>query len=245
MKDKNIYSYLNFPIIRGFILGYYEKEEAEKIYNIFHSDFSNNFNQTLIRANYIYTKIDPINFVNSCLLKDLKKKTETKIVNVTEKLNNRMFNAYSFMYFANHSYKSSIAAELLIKFFLRRREYRIDSVLHQKIYLSFSFNRNYFKDTSELIQKIINDTEYNTSNTEHIDVVGDRYYYIMKNVESEYSNKTYAMKEMSIEYSFSKLYDLKENFTYKIDKYDYNTFKNAILDIFKNNQNYYEINITN
>ena len=239
-KFKTSFQFLNFPILRGFILGYYEKEEAQKIYNIFHSNFSSNFKSTLEIAGYDYTKIDPKYFVKASLIRKLKDKTD--FVNVTETLNNR-FDTYSFMYFADYSYKSSIAVELLIKLFLRRR-YRIDSVLQQKIYLSFSFNKRDFKDTSELKERIIDDIKNITNKTQHVDVVGDKYYYIMKNVESEYSNKTYTMKEMAMEYSYYKLYNLKENFPYDISKYDYNSFKDAIVHIFDNNKNFYELSIT-
>ena len=66
-KNTDAFNYLNFPILRGFILGYYEKEEAQKIYNIFHSNFSDNFLSTIDRANYTETKVNPISFMTSCL----------------------------------------------------------------------------------------------------------------------------------------------------------------------------------
>ena len=238
---KNIeeFNYLNFPILRGFILGYYEKEEALKIYNIFHSNFSDNFISTIDRANYNATNINPIAFMTSCLRRNMS--TNTSIIK-DPLINDQFYSAYSYMYFAEYSHKSRIAVETLIKLFQRIRGFRISRVNQKHIYLIFSFNKTIFSNTSVLKKRILKEMNDNQEFIKTVDIVGDKYYYIMKNVESELSQKTFTMREMAIDYSYSKLYNISGSFPYEITKYDYTTFKNAIADIFGKNKYFYELN---
>ena len=164
-------------------------------------------------------------------------------------INNQFYSAYSYMYFAEYSHKSRIAVETLIKLFQGFQGvrglglgFRIDRLNQKQIYLSFSFRKENFTNTSVLKERIIKEINDNQDFIKTVDIVGDKYYYIMKNVESELSQKTFTMREMAMDYSYSKLYNISGSFPYEISKYDYTTFKNAIADIFGKNKYFYELN---
>ena len=230
--------FLNSPIIRGMILGYIEEFQVQKIYDLFRQDFPDNFNPTLMEANYDINRINEMNFVKYCL--NMPNREETKIENnVKEILNN---NTYSFMYFGEYTFENRVLIEMLSKIALDLNIH-LQSSSQQRIYLMFSFSKNDYKNTSELIkilkEKVIKDK---ANYKQLLDVIGDKYYYLMKNMERKYSKTPETLKKTAIEYSYSLLYEINEEYSFIIDEDNYDDFSAFINDkILKENKNYYEL----
>ena len=238
-QTNNYLEFLNAPIIRGFILGYYEKEDAQKIFDSFSKNFPDNIRPTLEQANFIdFSKVNTTNYVQLSLRKPIR--DETKIENnITEIINNR---TYSFIRFANYTYDSRIAVEILKKIF-QQRGIIIDSINQKTIYLRLSFRKNdRLNDTSQVKKEIINQIDITERDyTKQVDVIGDRYYYLVKNEENENSKNPYSMKDNAIGKSYAQLYEFFTEFEYKIDRNNYKSFKKIIEIIFNKNKDYYEL----
>ena len=235
-------NHINAQIVHGYILGYCEKEEAEKIYNIFKDGFDiKSFGFSLGEANYIDDTITPEEFVKSCL--DRKQLGNNVTNGNITKLNN---NSYLFMSFASYTYENRILVELLKKIgpFDNNELYRIESFHQKDISLRFYTTKEYYNKTEEFKALIIRNIEKNKANftDEKFDVVGDNFYYMVTNMEIEYSKTPNSMKKCSFYYSYNELYELNENankISYKIDRYNYDNFTETIKYIFKNHINSY------
>ena len=220
------------------ILGYIEEFQVQKIYDLFRQDFPDNFNPTLMEANYDINRINEMNFVKYCL--NMPNREETKIENnIKEILNN---NTYSFMYFGEYTFENRVLIEMLSKIALDLNIH-LQSSSQQRIYLMFSFSKNDYKNTSELIkilkEKVIKDK---ANYKQLLDVIGDKYYYLMKNMERKYSKTPETLKKTAIEYSYSLLYEINEEYSFIIDEDNYDDFSAFINDkILKENKNYYEL----
>jgi len=242
INETKFLSYLNTPIVRGFILGYCEESQAQEISDLFHQNIPDNFNPTLLEANYVESKINPSIFVKSCL--DRPDRDELKKENNTQEITNGR--TYSFIHFAYYTHKSRIAVELLKKIFAQGRGYKVECVNQRKIYLRISFAAKDYDDTSQVIDILINELNKREVNyTKDVDVVGDRYYYVKKNVDSEYSKNPYTIRDTAINFSFNfmfRIFQEIQDFNYEIDKYDYRGFKNAMIEILEKKKNlYYEL----
>ena len=243
IKEIKSLSLLKAPIIRGFILGYYEESEAQKIFDLFSHNYPyNNLEPALMEAKYCISEINPNNFIKSCLYRPDGRDKKVVEDNTPEILNGR---TYSFIHFSYYTYESRIAVELLRKIFQQERGYRVETINQRKIYLRISFQKGEYSNTTNIIDTIIDElTKRENIYTEEVDVVGDRYYYIKNNVECEYSKNPYTMRDTAISFSSNFLYrifDEINDFDYYIGK-DYNKFKEAIIDILKKKKNiYYEL----
>ena len=242
INETKYLSYLNAPIVRGFILGYCEESQAQEISDLFHQNIPDNFNPTLIEDNYVASKINPSIFVKSCL--DRPDRDELKKENNTQEITNGR--TYSFIHFAYYTHKSRIAIELLKKIFAQGRGYRVECVNQRKLYLRISFATRDYSDTSQVIDILISELNKREVNyTKDVDVVGDRYYYVKKNVDSEYSKTPFTIRDTAINLSFNfmfRIFQEIQDFNYEIDKYDYKGFKNAMIEILEKKKNlYYEL----
>ena len=242
INETKYLSYLNTPIVRGFILGYCEESQAQEISDLFHQNIPDNFNPTLLEANYVESKINPSIFVKSCL--DRPDRDELKKENNTQEITNGR--TYSFIHFAYYTHKSRIAIELLKKIFAQGRGYKVECVNQRKIYLRISFATRDYDDTSQVIDILISELKKREVNyTKDVDVVGDRYYYVKKNVDSEYSKNPYTIRDTAINFSSNfmfRIFQEIQDFNYEIDKYDYRGFKNAMIEILEKKKNlYYEL----
>ena len=238
LNEMKSLEFLNSPLIRGMLLGYIEESQPQKIYDLLCQNFPDNFNPTLMEANYDINKINDMNFVKYCL--NMPNREETKTVNnVKEILDN---NTYSFMYFGEYTFENRVLIEMLSKIALDLNIY-LQSSSQQRIYLRFSFSKNDYKNTSELIktlkEKIIKDK---ANYKKDLDVIGDKYYYLMKNMERKYSKTPDTLKKTAIEYSYSLLYEINEEYSFIIDEKNYDDFGAFIKDkILVENKNYYEL----
>ena len=242
IKEAKSLSFLNNPIARGFILGYIEESQAQEISDLFHQNIPDNFNPTLIEAKFNVSKINPSIFVKSCL--DRPDRDEQKRENNTQEITNGR--TYSFIHFAYYTHKSRIAIELLKKLFAQGRGFRVEAVNQRKIYLRISFATKDYDNTSKVIDVLISELIKRESNyTKDVDVVGDRYYYIKKNVDNEYSKNPYTIRDTAINFSSNFMYRIFkeiEDFNYEIDKYNYKGFKDAMIEILnKKKYNFYEL----
>ena len=238
LNEMKSLEFLNSPLIRGMIIGYIEESQPQKIYDLLRQNFPDNFNPTLMEANYDINKINDMNFVKYCL--NMPNREETKTVNnVKEILDN---NTYSFMYFGEYTFENRVLIEMFSKIVLDLNIY-LQSSSQQRIYLRFSFSKNDYKNTSELIktlkEKIIKDK---ANYKKDLDVIGDKYYYLMKNMERKYSKTPDTLKKTAIEYSYSLLYEINEEYSFIIDEKNYDDFAAFIKDkILVENKNYYEL----
>ena len=238
LNQKNNYlEYLNAPIIKGFILGYYEKDAAQKLYDSFVYNYTSNFRPIFERANYArYNEINPMGFFQDCLNRPEKK--EKRIIdNANQILNNR---AYSFMLFSDYTFDNRIAVEVLVKI-MQERDIRITSANQKSIYVRFSFPNNGNFDTQKVKEHILqNITDKEKVYNQHVDVVGDRFYYLVKNVKDEFSKHPYSMRENALDYTYSYLYKPDSNNNYVINNNDYKSFVDIIKNIFEKNQGFCE-----
>ena len=240
--SKEYLNYINAPIVRGFIFGYCEKSEAEDIYNIFKLGFNeNSFQYPLMSAKYSNIAYPPEIFIRNCLNRSKLKKNITN--NNIKELKGNMF---SFMNFAKYSYENRIVVELFKKIGQHNsaRKYRIDSIHQKDISLQFNISKRYYENTEQFQQNILKNIEDNMEyyTKEKFDVVGDYFYYIVTNLEIEYSKTPNNMKNCSFSYSYNELYGLYniEEPSYKIDRNNYKNFTDTIKIIFEKYPNYYQ-----
>ena len=227
---------INAPIIYGYILGYFEMEDAEKIYNMFSTNYTEAYFKYILQSFNFSREIDAQNFVNLSLFRNQLK--EIKVNNDRDEiLTNR---SYTFMIFSEYSYTNKIAVEMF-KRIIRESGIWIENIDQKYIYLRISYDNQNYNNTKELKDDLKKKIEEKKEEyTKPLDVIGGRYYYLMKNVENEYSKNPYTMKDSAIEYSFNQLYDLPNSGSNELDKYNYDSFKNKILNILDNNEYYYE-----
>ena len=154
---------------------------------------------------------------------------------------------YSFMNFAEYSTKNRVAVELLKRIFqhsdVRGRVIeRIENINQKNITLRFYFSKKDYHDTSQfkehILDKIQKNEEYYTK--EKFDVIGDYYYYIVKNMENQYTQNPYTIKDKAISYSYDHLYGIINPYSYEINKNSYKSFIETIKTIFNSNKFYYE-----
>ena len=73
-----------------------------------------------------------------------------------------------------------------------------------------------------------------------IDIIGGKYYYLLKNMNNKYIENPYTMRQSAISYSFDQLYDSHYSQSYYLDNDDYKNFTKTIKEIFLENENYCE-----
>ena len=150
---------------------------------------------------------------------------------------------YSLMSFSDFNYENRIISEMFKQLSPEYGRTFVDTINQNKIYLRFT----YFKGsntsdnkTVQIINQILEKIKLDEGKyTEDIDVIGDRYYYMIKNMENEFSRNPNNMKDFSILYSYDQLYDMSDSKHYNIDKDDYQSFVESINQIFTENKYYY------
>ena len=230
-------AYINPPILYAFILGYYEESEAKKIYDSFIPIFNNaNFINSLFYSGYNESQIDSYKFVNYSLTRDDLKETTVKYI---KEINKKY--SYSFMIFSEYSYENRVAVELLKKMFEKDKEVVVDRINQKYIYLRFYFNNENIKNTSTLKEYILEQISQKEGEyMKQIDIIGGKYYYLLKNMNNKYTENPYTMRQSAISYSFDQLYDSHYSQSYYLDNDDYKNFTKTIKEIFLENENYCE-----
>ena len=240
IPDTGLLLVLNPQILKGYILGNIEEQEAKDIYNLFKPNFNGTiFGASLEIANYNISDIKPQEFIKKILNKKNLNGT-IKVANYTSLPKNRV---YSLMSFSDFNYENRIISEMFKQLSLEYGRTFVDTINQNKIYLRFTYFKGSnisYNNTLQLINQILEKIgEDQGKYKENIDVIGDRYYYMIKNMENEFSRNPNNMKDFSILYSYDQLYDMGDSKHYNIDKDDYKSFVESINQIFTENKYYY------
>ena len=231
---------INIPILHAFIFGNTEEKEAQRLYNFFISNFTKeHFIKTLELANYniLDTLITNCNtFVNVTIYKpDL---IETKIFsNYSEITTGR---AYTFMRLVEFSDYNRITAEMFRRVCQdNNMRIKVEIINQRNIYLRISFFNNL--NTTDVIKELLDTVIDAYDNmTKPLDIIGDRYYYLGRNIENEYTKTPQDMINAGLAYTYNQIYDRQSAINYKIDNSNYDNFTQIIKEFFDNNKNYYE-----
>ena len=235
-EDKNnslpsIYNYCNFPINSFlnitldeliieeiltdifaikyiYLFGYYNKSEAQEIYEIFNS--TNNFNIPLKSyANYGGTKLNDSNYVKWAL--------EKKEINKNYKIgiNSEYNETNRFIKFTEYNLKTSCLTDMLIYILSKDRniiknDISIISLEKTDIYLGFTF-KNGIIENKKFMNDIIEWLEENEEMGKNVDVIGDRFYYLLKGYKKIKSLKHYNIIDSAISISDDNLYKTVKN----------------------------------
>ena len=73
-----------------------------------------------------------------------------------------------------------------------------------------------------------------------VDYLGNRYYYLLKNVLQKLALKHENLKDAALQLCFASLYNTNADESYDEKIKDYNYFINRIVDIFENRNFYVE-----
>ena len=232
-------TYINniiFPIVHVYILGYYEKEDAEKLFISYNnSNFTRtHFISTLDSAQY-NTAIDGKNFVT----KSIFRQNLTEIRNISdfkEIKSNRKFLFMSFVQFSDYNRIPVDIFKKIIEEFNKEKIYL--EVMNQKIiYLRISFDKKYeFNEVKKIMMETLRNSTYNM--TEPLDVVGNRYYYLARNYENEYTKTPNDMENAAVQFSYNQLYNRTEVFNYYVNTDDFKEFIDTIKYFFEQNEIY-------
>ena len=226
-KDKDINKLMTNFLIDGQIYGYYDKNQSEIIANLF-SDRKNDetdFSSVLDIAGLSNKHLNSSVFRKWIRKKNLKeiKSIKKQIKIIDNKTKNRFIYIYWDNYNLTNRAKSFIFKEIINRHMQPSNEYKLkfnlDFFNYNNIYMVFNLyynnSENIPKNNTEIIikelKKIIENTFNNDINKkyyeEEIDSIGNRLYYLIKNmIEMQYL-KAGNMVSSAINHLFSELYD--------------------------------------
>ena len=245
-------SYINniiFPVMKAYILGYYEKEQVENLFNLHKEYFTQtHFSSTLIQADYNCgsgdsSKLNGDEFVKYIISR--QNLTKTLIINNATYIRGNRKNI--FMNFVQFSDNNRIPVEIFKR--INRdfnTRYRINmEVINQKIiYLRISFNKNYnSKDIIESMKETINKSKNNM--TKPLDIIGGRFYYLIRNYENEYNKTPNGIEEAALAMTYNQIYNRTEVYNYPIDPDNYDEFNRIINSFFEQSGHYVEFSNNN
>ena len=110
-------------------------------------------------------------------------------------------------------------------------------------FIWISTPKNYtFKEIKQFIIKCIrkNFEKDGESLMKKVDYLGNRYYYLLKNVLQKLALKHENLKDAALQLCFASLYNTNADESYDEKIKDYNYFINRIVDIFENRNFYVE-----
>ena len=237
---------INIPVLYLFILGYYEKTDAEKIFNFYSNNFTDtHFKSILDLAKYDISQVSD-NPANDFISKSLYRYnlTETKIFTNYTKISTRR--KYAFMTFVQFSDHNRIIVEMFKRIVQdnNRAKYHIDILNQKNIYLRISMGKNNI--TNDVINELITmlyDKEENM--TKLLDPIGNRYYYLERNLENKFTNTPYNMENAAIDFSYNQVYNRHGAYPYPIDNKYYKKFIDTIKNFFDQNKEYCEFSNQN
>ena len=252
-KNKDINKLMTNFLIDGQIYGYYDKNQAEIIANL--------FNDRIIDESDFSSVLDIAGLSNKNLNSNVFRKwirkinLEDKSSNITIKItNNTTKNRYIYIYWDNYNLtnraKSFIFKKITNRYIQHSNEYKfnLDFFYYNNIYMVFNLNyknsENFPKyNTTEIIKQLIEIIEKTLNNTNikkyyetDIDSIGSRLYYLIKNmIEIQYI-KAGNMISSAINHLFSELYDANNFRIFKeeskeLKENNYNLILNFISNI--------------
>ena len=234
MKD-GIYLISSF-ILNGHIYGYLNLSEAKKIYNLF-NDTNNNFKDSLVFANISTLNVNEENFTDWMKKKNILKLNKS----ISYECINTDIKIFRYLHWAKYDLKNKVITDvfnkLLEEAIYYNKDFLSDSLVFSQgeIYFQFKIKEkeNDEKNFEGEIETILNKNK--KSFTINIDSVGNRLYYIIKNiVENLYSSRE-DMKSSAISRINSNTHniaDFKNLGDMKKTKYD--EFIRAFRGIYKN-----------
>ena len=179
--------------------------------------------------------MDGKNFVT----KSIFRQNLTGIKNISdfkEIKSNRKFLFMSFVQFSDYNRIPVDIFKKIIEEFNKEKIYL--EVMNQKIiYLRISFDKKYeFNDVKKIMMETLRNSTYNM--TEPLDVVGNRYYYLARNYENEYTKTPNDMENAAVQFSYNQLYNRTEVFNYYVNTDDFKEFIDTIKYFFEQNEIY-------
>ena len=239
--EKGVYNYFQFPreqylniannslnstnmdlitsfVINGHIFGYYNLENATYIYNLFSADEDNNFNNCLESVDLNIEEINSENFAY-WMKKKNNLEDKKKEINISNCEKNIII--YRFLHWSTYDSENKVWSDIFIQILneaLKKNDILESYVFSQgEIYVQFNIK-------SKLIEedKIFKDNvtkEFNTYSINYhkvVDVVGDRFYYLIRSYLMDLYSKREDMKSSAIARLNSNLYYI-ENYQ-KLDE---------------------------
>ena len=196
---------LNSFIFIGYLYGYYTKEESLKICDLFNiNQTDNTFLFALERAN-LHNKIAELNERNFVeRLMDRKDIIYSQVdTNFTKSLNNKI---YFYKKFSKYNYKSYVYIYALREIFKNyNNKITLENINQKHIYLKIIYDKD--MDYSRSITKYIIDELDKTDISKEVDIIGNRFYYVLKSIENYVAERHDDLKSSSITKSFENLYD--------------------------------------
>ena len=233
--DNNKEFVINF-ILDCQIYGYYNKEEANEIVKIFNETPTDeeNFKNVVNNAG-IENNINASNFIS--WIKNFGELTEAKTIIGNDETVRKQ--AFTYIYWSNYSISNMIKSKLfwnLVDDYNKKDtsiprisfiEY--NSIFMQIRYMNLGDTKNFLKNISQIKSEIKGKIQKKYEEKmsfykEDIDVVGDRFYYLKKNlIEEQYSRRAKMEKSATATYNsdFYVADDLSELESESISKLDY------------------------
>ena len=198
--NETVYSF----IIQGYIYGVIQKEDPSKICSIFGNLTGGNFLNALEMANLNNGNVTLENFVKKLMNRIEITRNVPENNNTVEKNDKKN---YLFKKMSPYNFRNSIFAYIIEDFFnyfnseinvqLKTQKY-----IHLKIICEKTANCNKDNITKKIIYEL---DRGNLNNT--VDLVGDRFYYLLRNTQNYYQNKFENIRKAAIKKSTENLYD--------------------------------------
>ena len=162
----------------------------------------------------------------------------------------QLINKKSYFYtrFATYSYEDRVIIDILNSILVNDKEFKKKKFHTKNFFQNASFiwistPKNYtFKEIKQFIIKCIrkNFEKDGESLMKKVDYLGNRYYYLLKNVLQKLALKHENLKDAALQLCFASLYNTNADESYDEKIKDYNYFINRIVDIFENRNFYVE-----
>lgn len=182
------FEYLTSFIVNGYIYGYYTKEDAQKIYKLFETNYEALYYQDILIT--VGNRILPENFIN--WIKQVNKLNESDKVHINEKVYNKseeMLN-YGVCYIKTevkpldiYIFNSILQRVSLGQYFIYYRMTIVGDIYFELLFYDPDISSEIPNDTlieSEWNTALSNFDEFNKD----VDNIGNRYYYVKKNLIS-------------------------------------------------------------
>ena len=223
----------NSFIMQVYIYGFISEDESKEICNIFKKSNINTFSDTLETANLNNGNVSIINFVEKLMNKKEIKGNIT--YNYTEKTNNK---TYIYKRMSKYNYRSCVFTYIIEDIFNDINSNITFSLSTQKyMHLIFICKNETNCTNKNILEKVIflfNKTELD----EHVDLIGDRFYYYLRSTEIYIADRHNTLKTSSLQKSYENLYNRFNSTEKKNFDIDFETFKKNISDLNQEFPNY-------
>ena len=212
-----------------FIFGYYNKSNAKNIYQIFKKN--NTLFDPFILANYSDTRINVQNFVNWSLDKPIVNEFKnTSCISDKRRVNR-------FMIFTENSLKYVCLCDMLKDILMKDQNftkiiYRFSCISQKNIVLSFIFHRDSLMENAPFINNTFKLLIDNENMTKPVDIIGGRFYYILKGYKTKTGIKHNNMYDSASLLTYNILYKINKESNDGLN-FDIKEYKDYIEEIRK------------